>query len=173
MPEKKRRKIPVRPRLDDDFDDDDLVGPRTREGAEAPPPRAGRSFIPQRAARRGGERDLLKMLVRDVPAFLKLLWGLLRDPRVSKADKAIVGAAVAYIALPADLIPDWIPGLGEVEDVFLLALALSRLLVHAGEDVLMDHWDGDEETLEQLLSLLEDATAFLPAPVRRILGPRD
>lgn len=174
-----KRRIPVRARLDED-DDDDLVGPRTR-AADAPAepevrarPRPRRS--PRTAARRARavrpaprvELDL-RGLVREIPHFLKLLWGLAKDPRVSKMDKAIVVGALAYAALPADLIPDWIPGLGEVEDVFLVALALSRLLTHAGDEVLMDHWDGDEETLEAAIDALEGATQFLPSNLRGLL----
>jgi uncharacterized membrane protein YkvA (DUF1232 family) len=114
----------------------------------------------------------LRGLVREIPHFLKLLWGLARDPRVSKADKAIVVGAIAYAALPADLIPDWIPGLGEVEDVLLVALALSRLLTHAGEEVLLDHWDGDEETLASAMDALDSATQFLPSGIRGLLTGR-
>ncbi|HVG46334.1 MAG TPA: YkvA family protein, partial [Longimicrobium sp.] len=114
----------------------------------------------------------LRGLVREIPHFLRLLWGLARDPRVSKADKAIVVGAIAYAALPADLIPDWIPGLGEIEDVFLVAMALSRLLSHAGEEVLMDHWEGDEETLEAAMGALDGATQFLPSSIRGLLTGR-
>src|SRR3954451_21121179 len=152
-----RKRIPVRGRmLDEDDDEDDLVGPRTggTRGARAEPrpkPRGEarpRSRTSRPPARRGGDRAWLRTVVRDIPNVLKLLWGLARDPRVSKADKAIVAAALAYTALPADLIPDWIPMLGEVEDVLLIALALSRLLGNAGEEVVLDHWDGDDETLD-------------------------
>jgi uncharacterized membrane protein YkvA (DUF1232 family) len=169
-----KRRTPVRARLDED-DDDDLVGPRS--GASAAPARPRRS--PRAAAKRARavrpaprmELDL-RGLVREIPHFLKLLWGLARDPRVSKADKAIVVGAIAYAALPADLIPDWIPGLGEIEDVLLVALALSRLLTHAGEEVLMDHWEGDEETLEAAIEALEGATQFLPSGIRGLLTGR-
>jgi uncharacterized membrane protein YkvA (DUF1232 family) len=170
-----KRRIPVRARLDED-DDDDLVGPRS--GASAGPARprrsprvaAGRARAAKPAPRRA-ELDLRGM-VREIPHFLKLLWGLARDPRVSKTDKAIVVGAIAYAALPADLIPDWIPGLGEIEDVFLVAMALSRLLAHAGEEVLMDHWDGDEETLEAAIEALDGATQFLPSSIRGLLTGR-
>jgi uncharacterized membrane protein YkvA (DUF1232 family) len=136
-------------------------------------PQPRRDARPLRGARRGGgERDWLRTLVREIPSFLKLLWGLARDPRVSRADKAIVVAVAGYALLPADLIPDWIPGLGEVEDVLLLALALSRLLGHAGEEVLMDHWDGDEETLEAVIEALDGATQLLPSPIRGLIGGR-
>jgi uncharacterized membrane protein YkvA (DUF1232 family) len=155
-------------------DDDDLVGPRTRTGG-APRPRPRRN--PRLAAKRArrvpvvNEIDL-RGLVREIPHFLRLLWGLARDSRVSKADKAIVVGAIAYAALPADLIPDWIPGLGEVEDVFLVALALSRLLANAPPEVIEDYWEGDDEALEHVLELLDGATRMLPGPIRGLLVGR-
>jgi uncharacterized membrane protein YkvA (DUF1232 family) len=110
--------------------------------------------------------------VREIPSFARLLWGLARDPRVSKADKAIVAGALVYTVLPADLIPDWVPGLGEVDDLVLVALALSRLLNNAGEDVLLDHWDGDDATLEAALDALERMSDLLPSPIRGLMGGR-
>jgi uncharacterized membrane protein YkvA (DUF1232 family) len=163
--QRKKRQAPTRVRDDEDErgyeDEDDLVGPRR---VQAPRLRRGRG--------RGGERESLRALVRDIPSFVKLLGRLARGPRVSAADKAIVLAAIGYLFLPADLIPDWIPALGEVEDVLVLALALSRLLNSAGIDALMDQWDGDMASLESALSALNRATSLLPGPVRRLLGGR-
>ena len=189
-----RRGAP-RPR---DEDDDDLVGPRRSAGGpraeagddirESGGRSRGRRTIlddeddgadhrPARRPRRPGggtgnrEGASLMSMVRDVPAFLKLLGRLAGDPRVSKVDKAIVAATVVYLVSPVDLIPDWVvPVVGQVEDVALLALALSRLVNNAGIDVLLDHWDGDPGSLEAALDALHGATALLPGPLRAILG---
>lgn len=173
-----RKKIPVRTRpRDDEEEDDDLVGPRTGGTRPAARPRRA-SGTSSRAPARGRsprslwEHDWVRSLVRDIPSFGKLLWGLARDPRVSKTDKALVAGVLVYAALPADVIPDWIPGLGEVEDLFLVALALSRLLSNAGEEVLEDHWDGDAETLDTLLEALDSASELLPGPIRGLLKGR-
>ena len=58
--------------------------------------------------------------MKELPNFLRLLGGLLTDLRVSTTDKLLVAGAVAYILLPMDFIPDFIPFLGEVDDIFLL-----------------------------------------------------
>lgn len=115
------------------------------------------------------DRETLKQLVRDIPNFLKLLGRLARDPRVSKIDKAIVVATIGYILTPVDLIPDFIPFLGQIDDIYLLALALDRLLNNAGIDVLLDHWDGDVGSLETAIAALDKAGAFLPEQVRSLL----
>src|ERR1044072_6928729 len=113
MAERKKRPAATRPRDERDYeDDDDLVGPRS---VQAPRLRRGKG---------GSDRESLRALVKDIPHFVKLLARLAGDPRVSATDKAIVAGAVAYFFLPADALPDWIPALGEIEDVFLLALAL-------------------------------------------------
>lgn|GEM_PF-894831 len=160
----------------DEPDDDDLVARRVGQG-----PR--RSIldddeddpVPARRPRGGAERGRGGALgmVRDIPRYLKLLARLARDPRVSKVDKAIVAGVLVYMASPVDLVPDWVvPVVGQIEDVYLLALALSRLVNNAGMEVLMDHWDGDPSALEAALGVLDRAGSLLPGPVRAILGGR-
>jgi len=109
--------------------------------------------------------------IRELPNFLRLLYGLLTDDRVSKLDKILVGGAIAYILLPIDLIPDAIPFIGEVDDVFVLVLALQRLIQNAGRIVLLDHWMGDPEDLADLnlQRILSAAAFFLPRRLRRRL----
>jgi uncharacterized membrane protein YkvA (DUF1232 family) len=145
----------------DEEDEDDLVGPRR---VQAPRLRRG--------SRQGSERETLKGLVRDIPNFLKLLARLARDPRVSAADKAIVVGAVAYVLVPSDVIPEWVPFAGEIDDAFILAVALGRLLNNAGVEVLLDHWDGEVSSLETALALLDRAGSFLPERIRALLGRR-
>ena len=118
------------------------------------------------------DRETVKQLVRDLPKFLKLLWGLYRDPRVSVFDKGLVLATIGYILMPMDFIPDFIPLLGQVDDLYLLALALDRLLNNAGVDVLLDHWDGEVASLEMAISALDKAGSFLPEQVRSLLHRR-
>jgi len=91
------------------------------------------------------------------------------DPRVSGADKALMATAVAYALVPIDLIPDIIPFLGQLDDLFFLALAIDRLVSRAGPDLIMEHWDGPEEALASLSGSLEDLARRLPGPVRKKL----
>jgi uncharacterized membrane protein YkvA (DUF1232 family) len=109
--------------------------------------------------------------MKELPNFLRLLGGLLTDLRVSITDKLLVAGAVAYILLPLDFIPDFIPFLGEVDDVFLLVIALQRLIANAGKAVVMDHWMGDPQQLGSLdlERVLAAAAFFLPRRVRRRL----
>ena len=91
---------------------------------------------------RTGAKRTVMGYISELPRFLRLLWGLITDSRVAMLDKLLVAGAIAYIVTPIDLIPDFIPFLGEVDDVYLLVLALRRLLQNAGRTVLLAHWTG-------------------------------
>jgi uncharacterized membrane protein YkvA (DUF1232 family) len=106
-----------------------------------------------------------------LPQYIRLLGGLATDARVSMVDKLLVLGAIAYIIMPVDLVPDFIPFLGEVDDVYLLVLALQRLVSNAGRMVLLDHWTGRPSDLADLnlRSALAAAEFFLPRRIRRRL----
>ena len=107
-----------------------------------------------------------------IPKFLRLIINLLRDPRVSATDKAILGATVAYLVNPIDIVPDWIPFLGLVDDVYLIALALLRMLLRTDVQVLNQYWDGPGELIPVLKQTAEWAVSFLPDRVRKALLSR-
>lgn len=152
---------------------DDALDPRYEEARDdheeegpLPAPRLRR-----RPRREAGTAETVRHLVRDLPNFAKLLFRLVRDPRVSKVDKIFLGATLAYMLSPLDVIPD-LPVIGQIDDLYLLALALDRMLNNAGIEVLLDHWEGEMSSLEMLMSLLDRAGSFLPEPVRAVLVPR-
>ena len=120
--------------------------------------------------RTGAKRTVMDT-IRQLPNYVRLLFGLLTDRRVATVDKLLVGAAVAYILAPVDLIPDFIPFLGEVDDVFLLVTALQRLIANAGRTVLLQYWVGDPRELAtmNLRQVLMAAAFFLPRRMRRRL----
>lgn len=126
--------------------------------AEAPRPRSGM------------KRSLMHV-IRQIPSYVRLLIGLIGDGRVSKLNRVIVLGAVAYMVFPLDFVPDFIPFLGEVDDVFLLVTALQRLIGNAGRAVLLDHWRGDPDEIEDvnLARIVSAAGFFLPARLRRRL----
>lgn len=132
--------------------------------------REARSKSRRHAPRRGAKRTVLHY-IRQLPNFLRLLFGLITDPRVALVDKVLVFGAIAYIVTPIDLIPDFIPFIGEVDDVYLLVIALQRLISNAGRLVLLDHWGGDAEDLSDLnlQGALAAAAFFLPRRIRRRL----
>ena len=109
--------------------------------------------------------------IRQIPEYLRLLGGMLRDSRVSAVDRALVVGAIAYVISPLDVIPDFIPFLGQVDDVFLVVLTLTRLFERARREVILAHWRGHPEDLSprSLRRLIRAAAIFLPLRARRRL----
>jgi uncharacterized membrane protein YkvA (DUF1232 family) len=122
----------------------------------------------RRKRRPQSARGVARAMIRNLPNFLLLL-RLLRDSRVSKLDKAFFGFVVFYTLAPADLIPDVFGLFGLFDDVYLIGLALTRLLGRAGPDILLDHWDGDPRDLGYLLERSGDVGGLLPRRIGRTL----
>jgi uncharacterized membrane protein YkvA (DUF1232 family) len=97
-----------------------------------------------------------------IPAFVKLMYQLVKDQRVSLGEKAILAAAIAYVFSSVDLIPDIIPFLGQIDDAYVVAIALQRLLNSAGQEVLKEYWEGDMAVFSTLQNAVEAALFFLP-----------
>ena len=138
-------------------------GTRTRRPVT---PDAERPVMPRTGAKR-----TVMYYVKQFPAYIRLLGGLLTDRRVAMLDKLLVAGAIAYIVMPIDVIPDFIPFLGEVDDLYLLIFALQRLISNTGRNVLYAHWTGAVEDLKDLnlQAALSAAAFFLPRRIRRRL----
>jgi uncharacterized membrane protein YkvA (DUF1232 family) len=139
-----------------------------------PAPGAEASAVEAEVAPRNGAKRTVMHYVRELPKYLRLLGGLLTDRRVSIVDKLLVAGAIAYIVSPLDLIPDFIPFFGEIDDLYLLVLALQRLIANAGRPVLLAHWKGSITDLGDLnlRQALAAAAFFLPRRLRRRLRGR-
>jgi uncharacterized membrane protein YkvA (DUF1232 family) len=128
---------------------------------------------PPRRPRTGARRTLVAAIMA-MPRYLRMLGGLIMDSRVAWVDKLLLAGAVAYAIMPIDLIPDFIPVIGQADDVFFLMLAVRRLIGNAGRRVVLDHWRGhpDEMSDEHLAATVSAAAFFLPRIVRRRLERR-
>ena len=86
-------------------------------------------------------------LARFVPDCAVLFGRLARDPRVARRHKLVLLSAVAYLAMPFDVIPDFIPIAGQADDAIVVSLALRAALRGAGADLVAEHWPGTEQGL--------------------------
>jgi uncharacterized membrane protein YkvA (DUF1232 family) len=100
-----------------------------------------------------GRRSEAKALARFVPDCAVLFRRLMADPRVSRGRKALLGLLVVYLAMPIDLVPDFIPVAGQLDDAVLVALTLRAVLRGAGPGLVREHWPGPPESLEAMLRL--------------------
>ncbi|HVF19603.1 MAG TPA: YkvA family protein [Mycobacteriales bacterium] len=115
------------------------------------------------------DKESFRALAREAVAFgpdvARLFRDVARDERVPRRVKVEVGLAAGYLVMPFDVIPDFIPGIGQLDDVAIVAWAVRRLLLGAGEPVLREHWRGTDRGLEVLLQLA--SAGFRP---RRLLA---
>jgi uncharacterized membrane protein YkvA (DUF1232 family) len=95
----------------------------------------------------------LRAIAGFVPDCLILFKRLATDGRVPRRRKVLLLAVAAYLAFPIDLIPDFIPVLGQLDDALVVAFALRRIAAGAGPELIEEHWPGPEASLRTVLRL--------------------
>jgi uncharacterized membrane protein YkvA (DUF1232 family) len=100
-----------------------------------------------------GKRSAARELATLLPNLVMLFRGLLRDPRVPRGSKALLWFAIVWVVSPIDLIPEFIPIAGPLDDAIVAALVLRHVLRASGPDVVADHWRGDPATLARILGI--------------------
>src|SRR5919106_6144791 len=100
-----------------------------------------------------GRKESARALAGFIPDCVVLCSCLLRDPRVPRRKKALIIALAGYLALPFDLVPDFIPVAGQLDDVVIVALVLRSLLRSGGEPIVREHWPGPKSSVSLVLRL--------------------
>ena len=100
-----------------------------------------------------GRGSAARALATLLPNLVVLFRGLLGDPRVSRGSKALVWFAVVWVVSPIDLIPEFIPIAGPLDDAIVAALVLRHVLRRSGAEVVAEHWRGDPATLNLILGV--------------------
>lgn len=109
----------------------------------------------------------IQKAISAVPLLIRLGYRLMKDPRVPLKHKAFLGAALAYVVAPVDVVPDFIPFLGQADDVLVLAFALNAMFDAAGETIVQEHWGGSGDVLEIVAGAVQWGASLVPWPVRR------
>lgn len=122
----------------------------------------------ERSELKGRMRSFLMFL----PNMVMLMGRLLKDARVPMAEKALVAAAIVYVISPLDFIPDVFPFIGQVDDLYVVALVLLRLLNRTDESVVREHWSGGGDIVALADSIANIAPKFLPRRISRVLTTR-
>ena len=100
-----------------------------------------------------GRRTDARALAGFVPDCIVLIGRLLRERRVSRVNRFILGGLVVYLAMPIDLVPDFIPVVGQLDDALLVALALRRVLRDTDAEWVAARWPGPEASMRVVLRL--------------------
>jgi uncharacterized membrane protein YkvA (DUF1232 family) len=100
-----------------------------------------------------GRKGVARAVARFVPDCIVLFRGLVADPRVPRRKKLILAALIPYLLLPFDLVPDFIPVAGYLDDAVIVALVLRHVLRGSDRELIEAHWPGPQESLTLILRL--------------------
>ena len=89
-----------------------------------------------------GKREQAGAWARFIPDSVLLFKRLLSDRRVPRSQKVLVAFVLVYLSIPFDLVPDFIPVAGQLDDAILVAFVLRSVLARAGPDVIRELWPG-------------------------------
>ena len=107
-----------------------------------------------------------------IPNLLLLSARLMVDPRVPAKERLLVAGAIVYALMPLDFIPDMLPFIGQVDDAYLIALTLLRLMTVTDARVVREHWRGGGDVVELIGATALIAGRLLPKRIRRVLTSR-
>ena len=117
-------------------------------------------------------RSRMTNLLLVIPNLLLLSARLMVDPRVPAKERVLVAGAIVYAFVPFDFIPDMIPFVGHVDDAYLIALTLLRLMSVTEPRVIREHWRGGGDVVELIGATALLAGRLLPGKIRRVLTSR-
>jgi len=102
-----------------------------------------------------GRRGEARALAGFIPDCIVLFRRLLADPRMPRRYRVLVIAMLGYLALPFDVVPDFIPVAGQLDDAVVVALALRAILRGGGLEMIEEHWPGPRSSLSFILRLAD------------------
>lgn len=106
-------------------------------------------------------------LLRALPDIARLISRLVRDPRLPRAVKIALAAAVVYLLSPIDLIPDFIPIAGYLDDLLLGAVLVDGILSHVDRSLVLEHWPRTEQALDGIARSARLLAVWVPRRLKR------
>jgi uncharacterized membrane protein YkvA (DUF1232 family) len=97
--------------------------------------------------------NLLGEAMRLLPDLLRLLWRLAGDAKVPRAARVRLALLLGYLAIPFDLVPDFVPVLGYADDAIVVSLVLRSVVRRTGAPLVRRHWPGTDDGLAALARL--------------------
>lgn len=114
----------------------------------------------------------MKALLRALPDVARLIARLVGDPVLPRAAKVALGAAAVYLLSPIDLLPDFIPLVGYVDDLLLAAVVLDGILNWVDRGLVLKYWPGSPASLDTLARTARVLSMWVPRRIKaRIFSP--
>lgn len=115
----------------------------------------------------------MTQLLRALPNLIRLTARLVRDPLLPRAAKVALAAAMVYLASPIDLVPDFIPFLGYLDDVLLAAVLVDGLLNYVDRGLILKYWPGTPDSLERIARAARMLAVWVPRRLKaRVFASR-
>jgi len=108
----------------------------------------------------------VKSLLWLLPRLFRMIASLLADREMPRSAKIVLAALAVYLASPFDLIPDFIPVLGLLDDVLLTAVVVDGLLNHLDRSLIVRYWPGDVASLDAVAAVARRLSAWVPLRVK-------
>lgn len=106
--------------------------------------------------------ETLRELALFLPNFVVLLRRLVGDPRVPRRSKLILAGTILYLVSPIDVVPDFVPGMGQLDDIVIALLSLHGILNRVDEAVVIEHWPGEPGVIQAVRRGLAAVAQLLP-----------
>src|SRR5882724_9909636 len=114
-------------------------------------------------------RKRMKNLLMFLPNMVILCAKLMVDSRVPRTERALFAGALIYFIIPFDFIPDMIPFVGQIDDLFLISLTVLRLIDRTDDSVVREHWRGGGDIVALAESAATVAPLLIPRRISRVL----
>src|ERR1043165_1833056 len=114
-------------------------------------------------------KSRMKNLLMFLPNMVVLCLKLMVDKRVPRTERALFAAAVIYAVVPFDFIPDMIPFVGQIDDLFLISLTILRLIDRTDDSIVREHWRGGGDIVQLAEAAATIAPLLMPKRVARVL----
>ena len=115
----------------------------------------------------------MKALLRAVPDLVRLVARLVADPALPRSVKLALAAAVVYLLSPLDLVPDFLPIVGYLDDVAIAAVVVDGILNHVDRGLVLRYWPGSPQSLDQVARVARLLAVWVPRRLKtRIFSPR-
>ena len=117
-------------------------------------------------------KSRMKNLLMFLPNMIILTAKLMLDSRVPRTERALFAAALIYAIIPFDFIPDMIPFVGQIDDLFLISMTILRLIDRTDDRVVREHWRGGGDIVQLAESVATVAPLLIPRRISRVLLSR-
>ncbi|MDX6532049.1 MAG: hypothetical protein QOH41_4339 [Blastocatellia bacterium] len=114
-------------------------------------------------------KSRMKNLLMFLPNMIVLCAKLMVDSRVPRTERALFAGALIYAIIPFDFIPDMIPFVGQIDDLFLISLTILRLIDRTDDRVVREHWRGGGDIIQLVESVATVAPLLIPKRISRVL----